>query len=50
MDNNLVNLADLENALAELGDVTFSEDMMTDEMRASEQRCQQYIEKHFEQD
>ena len=48
MDNNLINLDDLQNALSELGEVKFSEEMMTEEMKASQRRCEDYIEKHIE--
>ena len=48
MDNNLINLDDLQNALSELGEVKFSEEMMTEEMKASQKRCEDYIEKHIE--
>ena len=47
MERNYVNLNDLENVLAELGDIKYSDDMMSDEMKASEERCQKYIEKHI---
>ena len=50
MDNNLIDLSALENALSELGDINYGEEMMTEEMKASEQRCSQYIEKHMEAD
>ena len=29
MDRNLINLDDLQNALSELGEIKFSDDMMT---------------------
>ena len=48
MDYNLINLDDLQNALSELGEVKFSEEMMTEEMKASQRRCEDYIEKHIE--
>lgn len=48
MDKNLINLDDLQNALSELGEVKFSDDMMTEEMKASQRRCEDYIEKHIE--
>ena len=48
MDNNLINLDDLQNALSELGEVKFSDEMMTEEMKASQRRCEDYIEKHIE--
>ena len=48
MDKNLINLDDLQNALSELGEVKFTEEMMTEEMKASQRRCEDYIEKHLE--
>ena len=48
MDKNLIDLNDLQNALAELGEVKFTEEMMTEEMKASQRRCEDYIEKHLE--
>ena len=48
MDNNLINVDDLQNALSELGEVKFTDEMMTDEMKASQKRCEEYIEKHIE--
>ncbi|MBQ5918844.1 MAG: hypothetical protein UEA60_03260 [Lachnospiraceae bacterium] len=48
MDNNLINLDDLQNVLSELGEVKFSDEMMTEEMKASQKRCEDYIEKHIE--
>lgn len=48
MDNNLINLDDLQNVLSELGEVKFSDEMMTEEMKASQRRCEDYIEKHIE--
>lgn len=48
MDKNLINLDDLQNALSELGEVKFTDEMMTDEMKASQRRCEDYIEKHIE--
>ena len=48
MDRNLINLDDLQNALSELGEVKFSDEMMTEEMKASQRRCEDYIEKHIE--
>lgn len=48
MDKNLIDLSDLENALSALGDVKYDEEMMTDEMKASQERCDSYIEKHMD--
>lgn len=48
MDNNLINLDDLQNVLSELGEVKFTDEMMTEEMKASQRRCEDYIEKHIE--
>ena len=48
MDNNLINLVDLENVLAELGEIKIPEEMMTEEMKASQRRCEEYIEKHID--
>ena len=48
MDNNLINLEDLENVLAELGEVKIPDEMMTDEMKASQRRYEEYILKHEE--
>ena len=48
MDNNLINLDDLQNVLSELGEVKFTDEMMTEEMKASQKRCEDYIEKHIE--
>ena len=48
MDNNLINLDDLQNVLSELGEVKFSDEMVTEEMKASQKRCEDYIEKHIE--
>lgn len=48
MDKNLIDLDDLQNALSELGEVRFTEEMMTEEMKASQRRCEDYIEKHLE--
>lgn len=48
MDHNFIDLNDLENVLSELGDMKYSEEMMTDEMRASQLRCENYIEKHMD--
>lgn len=50
MDRNLVNLDDLQNALSELGEIKFTDDMMTEEMKASQRRCEDYIEKHIDKD
>jgi hypothetical protein len=50
MDKNLINLDDLQNALSELGEMKFTDDMMTEEMKASQRRCEDYIEKHIEKD
>ena len=48
MDKNLIDLDDLQNVLSELGEVKFTEEMMTEEMKASQRRCEDYIEKHLE--
>lgn len=48
MDNNLINLDELQDVLSELGEVKFSEELMTEEMKASQRRCEDYIEKHIE--
>lgn len=48
MDRNYINLDDLESALSELGEFKLPEEMMTDEMKASQIRCAQYIEKHMD--
>lgn len=48
MDNNLIDLSDLENALSALGDVKYDDEMMTDEMKASQARTDEYIRKHME--
>ena len=48
MDNNLINMDELQNVLSELGEVKFTEEMMTEEMKASQRRCEDYIEKHIE--
>ena len=48
MDKNLIDLDDLQNVLSELGEVRFTEEMMTEEMKASQRRCEDYIEKHLE--
>ena len=48
MDNNLINVDDLQNVLSELGEVKFTDEMMTEEMKASQRRCEDYIEKHIE--
>ncbi|MBQ6814080.1 MAG: hypothetical protein IJP13_00915 [Lachnospiraceae bacterium] len=48
MDKNLINIDELTSALSELGDVKYSDEMMTEEMKASQRRCEQYIEKHME--
>ena len=48
MNNNLIDLSDLENALSSLGNVNYDDEMMTDEMRASQARCDAYIDKHME--
>lgn len=48
MDQNLINLDELQDVLSELGEVKFSEEMMTEEMKASQRRCEDYIEKHLE--
>ena len=48
MDKNLIDLDDLQNVLSELGEVKFTEEMMTEEMKASQRRCEDYIEKHIE--
>ena len=45
MDRNLINLDDLQNALSELGEIKFSDDM-----KASQRRCEDYIEKHIDKD
>lgn len=50
MDRNLINFDDLQNALSELGEIKFSDDMMTEEMKASQRRCEEYIEKHIDKD
>ena len=47
MDRNFIDLSDLENVLTELGEVKYTEEMMTEEMRASQARCEKYIEKHL---
>lgn len=48
MDNNLINLDELQDALSELGEVKFTDEMMTEEMKASQRRCEDYIEKHID--
>jgi len=50
MDKNLINMSELENVLSELGNIKYTEDMMTDEMKASQQRCTDYIEKHIDKE
>ncbi|MBQ2744005.1 MAG: hypothetical protein IJF37_00100 [Lachnospiraceae bacterium] len=50
MDKNLIDLSDLENALSALGDVNYEDELMTDEMKASQARCDSYIEKHMDND
>ena len=47
MDRSFIDLNDLENVLTELGEIKYSEDMMTDEMKASQERCEKYIEKYL---
>ena len=47
MERNFIDLGDLESVLSELGDVNYSEEMMTEEMKASQLRCENYIEKHM---
>lgn len=48
MDKNLINVNELKDALSELGEVKISEEMMTEEMKASEKRCKEYIKKHMD--
>ncbi len=48
MDKNLINMDELQNVLSELGEVKFTDEMMTEEMKASQRRCEDYIEKHIE--
>lgn len=48
MEHNFIDLGDLENVLSELGEVNYSEEMMTKEMKASQLRCENYIEKHMD--
>ena len=48
MDKNLINLDDLQNVLSELGEVKFTDDMMSEEMKASQRRCEDIIEKHLD--
>lgn len=50
MDRNYINLDDLESALSELGEFKLPDEMMTDEMRASQRRCENYIEKHMDKE
>lgn len=50
MDKNLIDLSDLESALSSLGEVSYDDDMMTDEMKASQARCDAYIDKHMDKD
>ena len=48
MDKNLIDLDDLQNVLSELGEVKFTDDMMSEEMKASQRRCEDIIEKHLD--
>ena len=48
MERNFIDLGDLESVLSELGDINYSEEMMTEEMKASQLRCENYIEKHLD--
>lgn len=48
MDKNLIDLSDLESALSSLGDVNYDDEMMTDEMKASEARCTDILDKHMD--
>lgn len=48
MDKNLIDLDDLQNVLSELGEVKFTDDMMSEEMKASQRRCDDIIEKHLD--
>ena len=48
MERNFIDLGDLESVLSELGEVKYDEEMMTDEMKASQLRCENYIEKHMD--
>ena len=48
MDKNLIDLSDLEDALSSLGDVNYEDEMMTEEMKASQARCEAYIDKHMD--
>lgn len=50
MDNNLIDLSDLEDALSSLGNVNYGDEMMTDEMKASQARCEEYIDKHMNEE
>lgn len=50
MDKNLIDLSDLESALSSLGDINYDDEMMTDEMKASQARCDTYIDKHMDKD
>ncbi len=50
MDKNLIDLDDLQSALSELGEIKFTDEMMTEEMKASQRRCEDYIEKHLDRD
>lgn len=50
MDKNLIDLSDLENALSALGDVNYEDEMMTDEMKASQARTDEYIRKHMDKE
>ncbi len=48
MDKNLIDLSDLQDALSSLGDVNYEDEMMTEEMKASQARCEAYIDKHMD--
>ncbi len=48
MDKNLIELSELEDVLSSLGNVNYEDEMMTEEMKASQARCEAYIDKHMD--
>ena len=46
MSEQLINLDDLQSALDELKTVKYVEPEMTEEMKASQKRYEEYIKKH----
>lgn len=47
MDENLVNLDDLQEALSQLETAEYVETEMSDEMKASQKRYEEYIKKNI---